>query len=108
MLIAAPARVAKGEAMKRALLSLMVALLALPVMAGGPKDKDKEIRKSQRRIPGQYIVVFEDRIEDVESAAADLVANHRGRGRHVFKSALKGFAAELSEQAAARIAEDPR
>ena len=94
--------------MKRALLSLMVALLALPVMAGGPKDKDKEIRKNQRRIPGQYIVVFEDRIEDVDSAAADLVANHRGRGRHVYRSALKGFAAELSEQAAARIAEDPR
>ena len=92
--------------MKRTLAVLML-LIAIPVFGGGPKDG--KIRKVKKAIPDSYIVVFEDRIaEDVDALADDLVKSKGGHKKHVYKSALKGFSAELSEQAAAELAADPR
>lgn len=92
--------------MKRSLISLLMVLVALPLFAGGPKKA--KLLKNDRKIADQYIVVFEDRVADVDGAADDLVYKNRGRKNHVYKSALKGFSANLSEKAALAIAEDPR
>ena len=92
--------------MKRTLLSLLVLSLALPIFAAGPKKA--RLLKADKKIPGQYIVVLEDRIEDVDAVADELVYKHRGRKEHVYKNSLKGFSAKLSEKAALALAEDPR
>ena len=92
--------------MKRTLLSLLVVVLALPVLAAGPK-KAKLIKKDHP-VKDRYIVVLQDRIEDVDAVADEMVSKKRGRKDHVYTKALKGFSANLSEKAALELAEDPR
>ena len=60
-------------------------------------------------IPGDYIVTFRDDVADVASAAQSIAGLHKGALKHLYKSALKGFAVQnISEAAAAAIASDPR
>jgi len=94
--------------MKRILLSLLAICIALPVLAGGPKEA--KIIKSKNKVSGQYIIVLEDRVDEaaVDDIADDIVKTSRGVKKHTYKHALKGFSAELSEKEALRIAEDPR
>ncbi|MFP5246930.1 MAG: S8 family peptidase, partial [Thermoanaerobaculia bacterium] len=92
--------------MKRILLSLLVLVLAIPAMAGGPKKA--KLHKKERPVPDQYIVVLEDRTFDVDAVADELVTKARGRKNHVYRNALKGFSANLSEKEALALAEDPR
>ena len=92
--------------MKRTLLSLLVLVLAIPALAGGPKKA--KLHKKERAIPDRYIVVLEDRVADVDGIADELVTKARGRKDHVYKNALKGFSANLSEKEALALAEDPR
>ena len=91
--------------MKR-FLAVVVILCAVPLFAGGPKKT--EIVKAKKKIPNSYIIVFEDRIEDVDRAAGELLGLSRGQLKHLYKSALKGFAARITDVEAARIAQDPR
>ena len=93
--------------MKRTLLSLLVLSLAFPILAAGPK-KAELIKAKGKKIPDQYIVVLEDRIEDVDAVADELVYKARGRKDHVYKNTLKGFSAKLSEKEALELANDPR
>ncbi|HEX8409763.1 MAG TPA: S8 family serine peptidase [Thermoanaerobaculia bacterium] len=93
--------------MKRILLSLLAVTLAFPVLAAGPK-KAELIKAKGKKVQDAYIVVLEDRVEDVDAVADDLVYKARGRKDHVYKSALKGFSAKMSEQEALAIASDPR
>lgn len=94
--------------MKRTLLSLLILVLALPALAGGPKKARMVKAEKDKKIPDQYIVVLEDRVEDVDAIADELVTKSRGRKDHVYKKAIKGFSARLSEKEALRLAEDPR
>ncbi len=110
--------------MKRALIAL-VCVLAIPAaFAGGPKQP--KLVKAKNKISGRYIVVLENRLPaagngneanganndgnfDVDAVADDIVNQHGGRKDHVYKKAIKGFSADkLSEQAALKIASDPR
>ena len=60
-------------------------------------------------IPGDYIVTLRDDVGDVAAAAQSIAGLHRGTLKHVYKSALKGFAVQnITEAAAAAIATDPR
>ena len=56
----------------------------------------------------QYIVVFQDAVAEPDALARTLVANLGGTLRHTYQSALKGFAAELSDVAVATLRADPR
>jgi hypothetical protein len=78
---------------------------ALPLFAGGPKDKS--IKKAKKAIPNSYIVVFESRSADAPGLADELARTHGAKTKHVY-GALKGFAAEMSQAAAQAIANDPR
>jgi uncharacterized protein (TIGR03437 family) len=95
--------------MKRVFLSLLAIVIALPVLAGGPKEA-KLVKAKGKKIDGSYIVVLADRLpEDAVDAAADeLVYKHRGRKDHVYKNTIKGFSAKLSEKEALALAADPR
>ncbi|MDQ6870607.1 MAG: S8 family serine peptidase [Gemmatimonadota bacterium] len=62
-------------------------------------------------ISGSYIIKFRDDMngQDIENSARSLVKLHAGSLKHVYKSALKGFAVEnLSAAAASALANDPR
>ena len=60
-------------------------------------------------IAGDYIVTLRNDIGDVAEVAKSISALHKGALKHVYKSALKGFAVKnISEAAAAAIAADPR
>ncbi len=90
--------------MKRAVVLCLVVLCSASLFAAG----SGKVLKAKKRIPGQYIVVFEDRVADVPAVANELARGHGARTSHIYTSALHGFAAEMPEQAALRMANDPR
>jgi subtilisin family serine protease len=59
------------------------------------------------KIPGQYIVVFNDGVRDVPGLARRLAAAHGGKTLFVYESALQGFALRIPDAAAAALARDP-
>ena len=107
--------------MKRisALLVLALALCAAAALTVAPVSKGRsqktKIKKKARPVAGQYIVTLADwaagaRGKDsfAQNLADDIVAQHSGRLKHVFKHALSGFTAELSPEAAEALTFDPR
>ena len=58
-------------------------------------------------IAGKYIVVFNDRVQDVPGLARGLTAAHGGSLRFTYQRALHGFAADLPEQAAVALTHNP-
>jgi subtilisin family serine protease len=100
-------------------LLLAIAFFAVAAATSGTRAQVKEgggqlltgkLRKVKMSLPGQYIVVLKDNVlaSKVASMAAGLASAHGGSARHIYKRALKGFSATLSEEAAAALSEDPR
>lgn len=84
-----------------------------------PKDgtviKDKFQRKGKDAIPGNYIVVLEDAAVgergemSIAGETADLLSRiHGGKTKRVFKHAINGYAAEMTEMEAIALSQDPR
>jgi subtilisin family serine protease len=59
-------------------------------------------------VAGQYIVVFEDTVADPVGLTQSLVNALGGTRLHTYTSAVKGFAAQLSDGAVAALQHDPR
>ncbi len=60
-------------------------------------------------IPGRYIVQFNpDVVDDVDAAVAEFEANYDIEVFTVYYFAIKGFSADMTEDTANAIAEDPR
>ena len=57
-------------------------------------------------IAGQYIVVFKDAVEDADAKTKEKALKHGAKVAHSYKHAIKGFAAELSPEAAAELRGD--
>ena len=75
-----------------------------------PKLKAKFRKvKAEKKVPNQYIVVFNDDVADVENEAVRLIVGHGGsrNDHHTYTRALKGFSVWTSEAAARKMAEDP-
>ncbi len=58
-------------------------------------------------IPNRYIVVFKSSAQDAPGLARQLVKQHGGRLRHAYAAALKGFAADLSDDAVDALSSNP-
>ena len=58
-------------------------------------------------IAGRYIVVFRSSVADAPGLSRRLAAQHGGRVHYTYERALKGFAADLPEAAAAALARNP-
>ena len=58
-------------------------------------------------IPGRYIVVFRSGVSDVRGLAQRMTAANGGRLRFTYESAIRGFAADLPDAAAAALARNP-
>jgi len=74
-----------------------------------PKNKAKfRHAHPDKVIPGEYIVVLNDDVADVETASGNLIALHGGGYRkHRYNRALKGFSATLTLEQAQSLALDP-
>ena len=58
-------------------------------------------------IPGNYIVLFRDNEADVDGQANKLAIKHAGKIKHLYKSAVKGMALELSDAKVAALRAEP-
>jgi subtilisin family serine protease len=104
--------------MKRFLaLSIAIAFFAVAIPwytkaqnKGLGRQQNGKLRKVERSLPNQYIVVLKGDIEPsaVNSLAANLAGARGGFVKHIYKSALKGFSVTLTEEAAAELSKDPR
>lgn len=92
--------------------SLLILLLFLTVIflsasaafarkQGQPKRVDRDI------IPGRYIVVLRDHVQDPAFVAEDIARYHRFSLGHVYKKALKGFSARIPDALLVAVATDP-
>src|SRR2546428_681138 len=59
------------------------------------------------RIPGQYIVVLKDEVQDVDLVARALTLKYSGELLYVYRAALKGFALKVSDAAASALRSEP-
>src|SRR5204863_240052 len=66
----------------------------------------RDAQSASSRIPDEYIVVFKDDVGDVGGRANALLNAHGGSLHHTYSSALKGFSAHMSAQAAEAITND--
>ena len=97
------------------LLSLLLAVglttaALLPLSTSGQKVK---FRRSKNGVPNQYIVILNPKYVEsfapaIESEAAYLSSVYGGKVRKTYSSALRGFAAEMSEQDAYALSQDDR
>jgi subtilisin family serine protease len=58
-------------------------------------------------VPGQYIVVFKDDVDDPHGKAKEKALKAKGKMKYSYGAVLKGFAAELSDEAVAELRADP-
>src|SRR5512143_1085557 len=65
------------------------------------------VQAGNRRINDEYIVVFDNSVTDVRGRAASLTASSNAVLHFTYSSALKGFSAHMSPQAAAAIDQQP-
>jgi subtilisin family serine protease len=94
---------------------------ALHAQPHEPTGAKLKFRRVERYLKDKYIVVLKEDVvaegtpstpeavaEHITLTANEMVSVHRGKIRHTFHSALKGFAAEMSEAEAERLSHDPR
>jgi subtilisin family serine protease len=90
--------------MKR-LVAVVIALSFATTLAAANPNKFK---KSEKKIPEQYIVVLNDDIvTNVAGLADDLSRKHAGVLEHVYDRALKGFSVRMTEGMAKKLADNP-
>ena len=90
---------------RKVILAVLMCVLVSGIAAA------QQVLTSERAIPGQYIVVFNDAQTTRSQVAAEAQALARQHGAsilHVYQDALRGFAASMSATAAAAIARSPR
>ncbi len=59
-------------------------------------------------IPGQYIVLLQDGVKDVDAATEELMWNRRAAVQQTYRYALKGFAAKLDESQLQALRQNPK
>ena len=96
-----------------ALVALSVAVVVLTAVHG--QNNNNGLGKLRRQVPekriaNQYIVVLNNDVSDVDAEALRLARDFGGDRNegHTYHKAIKGFSVRMSEQQAARLANDPR
>ena len=86
----------------KSLRPFLVALVLLISLCLGLSAALAEVKimpkiSPQQKIEGRYIVVLRDSVPDPEAFAGRMSKQHRLKLRHVYRRALKGFAAQIPE-----------
>ncbi len=94
-------------------LLLAAAMIAMTrAFEAAADEPPRLVRADPRdRIPGQYIVILKDitlPADSVPVVAGELLATHGGKPRIYLQHAVNGFSANLTEEQAIRLSEDPR
>jgi subtilisin family serine protease len=74
---------------------------------GAAPDAPRFASSAAEPVADRYIVVFDQSVTDAPGLARQLAAEEGAELRHTYAHALKGFAARMSAQAAARLARRP-
>ncbi len=69
---------------------------------------NSKMRRSDRRVPGQYLVVLNDNEAQSSAVTDELAGRASAKPQHRYEHALKGFAARMSEAKARELSDDPR
>src|SRR6478735_7545858 len=93
--------------MKKSLVSALGVCLLLIAQFAFAQGGQGDLRRNQRPIPNQYIVVLAGS-DDPEAVGLQSQQVHRGRLGHVYRNAIRGFAMRLSAAEAAALSRDPR
>lgn len=89
-------------------LCVAVAALAVPfASAQSVKPQAAQPFASSRPIPGHYIVVFKDSVNDPAAETANAIRGNGGQLLHSYSRALKGFSAILPDAALQGIRNNP-
>jgi subtilisin family serine protease len=87
----------------------------VPFQKAELQEKYPKIRRTEQKIPGKYIVVFEDWAAGSRgvSSNADAVSNelaetYGGKVENVYKHALNGYSTEMSEKEMEALSRDSR
>ncbi|WP_223837641.1 S8 family peptidase [Streptomyces venezuelae] len=93
--------------------ALASTLGAAPADAGTPPVPVGTVRTVQGAtpVPGSYLVILKDGVVAagaVPEAADSLASRHGGQVRMVWQTAVRGYAARMNAEQAARVAGDPR
>jgi len=95
-----------------ALVTLSVAIVVLTAVHGQNNNGQGKFRRQRadKKIANQYIVVLNNDVSDVDAEALRLARDFGGDRNegHTYHKAIKGFSVRMSEQQAARLANDPR
>ncbi len=86
-------------------------LIGLLLSSSGPVlpvVSAKNVATDTDRIPGQYIVVFKDSVQDPVSTTSEFVTKHGLGHLETYERALKGFAATIPDAELNSIKQDPR
>ena len=84
---------------RRRNLTAMVSIIGLCLSLAAALADARVMPKSspQQKISGRYIVVLRDSVPDAEAAARRMSKRHRFNLRHVYRHALRGFAAQIPD-----------
>ncbi len=108
--------------MKRLAIRAVLAITALALFAAGCSKSPANLtsptaggdglapilKATGKAIPGSYIVVFKDGQTDVDGIVGQMANRHGFMTRARFRSAVHGFAAQLSSEALGQLRSDPR
>lgn len=102
-------KISKGLALVfAACLMLLFAFVAVFVHADLREEYGAAQDARDARIAGQYIVVFKDGVENVESAENELIGKVRGEKIDSYRHVMQGFSARFSEAELDSLKNDPR
>ena len=66
------------------------------------------VNSSGQPIPGRFIVVLKDDVPSPDNASLDMAARNTFIRGHVYRNALKGFSASLTQENLSALIKDPR
>ncbi len=83
-------------------ISVLVALGVVQIASAKIPDDSFD------KIPGQYIVVFKDKVADADSESDKIAQISKLERIHVYSHAIKGFTARINDAELEKIKNDPR
>lgn len=88
-------------------IAALSGVMALSAASAGDEVQPNLVRNNIEEAANSFIFVFRDDVPAgrVHGMASEMAAAHGGSVRHVYSHALKGFSANMSATAAARLAE---
>lgn len=91
---------------KRPTLHLLCAIFLLVLISSVSFGQNK-YRTVESPVPGQFIVVLDDGVTDVATAAANLSAQYGGTVGFIYDSVFKGYSVSMKTQPAINLSGDP-